>query len=57
MTCSMALRNTNSIGARSKCELGRLEIHPPHTRARLYRRAIAFNRAARRMARRVLQRV
>jgi len=43
--------------ARSKCELGRLEIHPPHTRARLYKRAIAFNRAARRMARRLLQRV
>ncbi len=43
--------------ARNQRELGRLEMHPPHGRARLYKRAIAFNRAARRMARRMLQRV
>jgi CelD/BcsL family acetyltransferase involved in cellulose biosynthesis len=41
--------------ARSKRELGRLEMHPPYTRALFYKRAIEFNRAARRMARRVLK--
>ena len=41
--------------ARTKRELGRLEMHPPHTRARFYKRAIEFNRAARQMARRVLK--
>jgi CelD/BcsL family acetyltransferase involved in cellulose biosynthesis len=35
-------------------ELARLELHPPATTARLYKRAIDFNRAARRMARGVL---
>jgi CelD/BcsL family acetyltransferase involved in cellulose biosynthesis len=41
--------------ARAHRELGRLELYPPHARARLYKRAIGFNRAARRMARRVLK--
>jgi CelD/BcsL family acetyltransferase involved in cellulose biosynthesis len=41
--------------ARSQYELGRLELYPPHRRVRLYRRAIDLNRAARRMARRVLK--
>jgi CelD/BcsL family acetyltransferase involved in cellulose biosynthesis len=35
-------------------DLGRLELYPPHARARIYRQAIGLNRAARRMARRVL---
>jgi CelD/BcsL family acetyltransferase involved in cellulose biosynthesis len=35
-------------------DLGRLELYPPHARGRIYRRAIDFNRAARRMAKRVL---
>jgi CelD/BcsL family acetyltransferase involved in cellulose biosynthesis len=35
-------------------ELGRLELYPPHARGRISRHAIAFNRAARRMAKRVL---
>ena len=35
-------------------ELGRLELYPPHTPGRIYRHAIAFNRAARQMAKRVL---
>jgi CelD/BcsL family acetyltransferase involved in cellulose biosynthesis len=35
-------------------DLGRLELYPPHTRGHIYRHAIHFNRAARRMARRVL---
>jgi CelD/BcsL family acetyltransferase involved in cellulose biosynthesis len=35
-------------------ELGRLEIHPPHASGRIYRHAMAFNRAARQMAKRVL---
>lgn len=37
-------------------ELGRLEVYPPFTRGLIYRRAIDLNRAARRMARRVLTR-
>lgn len=40
--------------ARQTRELGRLELHPPHARARIYRQVIDLNRAARRMARRVL---
>jgi CelD/BcsL family acetyltransferase involved in cellulose biosynthesis len=35
-------------------DLGRTEVFPAHTRARLFRHAIHLNRAARRMARRVL---
>jgi len=35
-------------------DLGRLEIYPPHAAASIYRHAIRLNRAARRMARRVL---
>jgi hypothetical protein len=38
-------------------ELARLEVYPPHARARIYRRAIDFNRAARRMARRMLNKI
>jgi CelD/BcsL family acetyltransferase involved in cellulose biosynthesis len=34
--------------------LGRIELYPPGTGARIYRHAIHFNRAARRVARRVL---
>jgi CelD/BcsL family acetyltransferase involved in cellulose biosynthesis len=34
--------------------LSRLEIYPPHTKGRIYRHAIALNRAARQMAKRVL---
>jgi CelD/BcsL family acetyltransferase involved in cellulose biosynthesis len=37
-------------------DLGRIELHPPRTRARIYRHAMGFNRAARRMARQVLAR-
>lgn len=37
-------------------ELGRLEVYPPLTRGLIYRHAIDLNRAARRMARRVLTR-
>jgi CelD/BcsL family acetyltransferase involved in cellulose biosynthesis len=35
-------------------DLGRLELYPPGAGARIYRHAIHFNRAARRVARRVL---
>lgn len=35
-------------------DLARIEIHPPHTTAWIYRHAIGLNRAARQMARRVL---
>jgi CelD/BcsL family acetyltransferase involved in cellulose biosynthesis len=35
-------------------ELGRIEAFPPHVRGALYRRCVGLNRAARRMARRVL---
>jgi CelD/BcsL family acetyltransferase involved in cellulose biosynthesis len=35
-------------------DLGRTEVFPPHAHARLFRHAIYLNRAARRMARRVL---
>jgi CelD/BcsL family acetyltransferase involved in cellulose biosynthesis len=37
-------------------DLARIELHPPQTSAWVYRHAIAFNRAARQMARRVLLR-
>ncbi len=40
--------------ARTARELGRLELYPPGARGGVYRRAVAFNRAARRMAKRVL---
>jgi CelD/BcsL family acetyltransferase involved in cellulose biosynthesis len=40
--------------ATSTRDLGRLELYPPHTRARIYRQVIDLNRAARRMVRRVL---
>jgi CelD/BcsL family acetyltransferase involved in cellulose biosynthesis len=40
--------------ARGVRNLTRLELHPPHGIARIYRRGIQFNRAARRMVRRVL---
>ena len=40
--------------ARRTRELRRLELYPPHARGRLCRRAIEANRAARRVARRVL---
>src|SRR5207302_8050276 len=43
--------------AHSQRELIRLEGYPPHARARIYRRAIDLNRAARRMSRRMLQRI
>jgi CelD/BcsL family acetyltransferase involved in cellulose biosynthesis len=43
--------------AREERELARLEVYPPHARARIYRHAIDFNRAARRMARRMLNKV
>jgi CelD/BcsL family acetyltransferase involved in cellulose biosynthesis len=43
--------------ARDQRELARLEVYPPHARARIYRRAIHFNRAARRMARRMLNKI
>ena len=43
--------------ARAQRELVRLEVHPSHARARIYRCAVDFNRAARRMARRVLNNV
>jgi CelD/BcsL family acetyltransferase involved in cellulose biosynthesis len=36
-------------------DLNRLELYPPHTTGRIYRHAIAFNRAARQMAKRVLK--
>jgi CelD/BcsL family acetyltransferase involved in cellulose biosynthesis len=36
-------------------DLGRTEVFPPHARARLFRHAIHWNRAARKMARRVLR--
>ena len=35
-------------------DLSRLELYPPHARGRIYKRAIDLNRAARRMAKRVL---
>jgi CelD/BcsL family acetyltransferase involved in cellulose biosynthesis len=38
-------------------DLGRIELYPPHTRGRIYKRAIYFNRAARQMVRRVLYKV
>jgi CelD/BcsL family acetyltransferase involved in cellulose biosynthesis len=41
--------------AHDRRELGRLELYPPHRPGRFYKRAIDFNRAARRMARRVLK--
>ena len=40
--------------AHNQRELSRLELHPPDTCARVYRHAIDLNRAARRMARSVL---
>jgi CelD/BcsL family acetyltransferase involved in cellulose biosynthesis len=40
--------------AHEQRDLGRIELYPPHARGRLYKRAIHFNRAARRMVRRVL---
>ncbi len=40
--------------ARKTRGLSRLEIYPPHYRGDIYRRAIGWNRAARRLARRVL---
>ena len=40
--------------ARNQRELARLELYPSDARARVYRHAIDLNRAARRMARRVL---
>jgi len=40
--------------ARATRDLGRMEVFPPQARARLFRHAIHMNRAARRMARRVL---
>jgi CelD/BcsL family acetyltransferase involved in cellulose biosynthesis len=43
--------------ARDQRELARLEVYPPHVRAGIYRRAIDVNRAARRMARRMLNKV
>jgi len=43
--------------ARETRELGRLEAFPSHASARFYKRAIHLNRAARRMASRVLQRI
>jgi CelD/BcsL family acetyltransferase involved in cellulose biosynthesis len=42
--------------ARETRDLTRIELHPPRARAWIYKRAIGFNRAARQMARRVLQR-
>ena len=37
-------------------DLARLELHPPQASAWIYKHAIGFNRAARQMARRVLDR-
>jgi CelD/BcsL family acetyltransferase involved in cellulose biosynthesis len=42
--------------AREVRDLGRIELHPPHTMAWIYKGAIHFNRTARQMARRMLQR-
>jgi CelD/BcsL family acetyltransferase involved in cellulose biosynthesis len=39
-----------------KRALNRIELHPPHARAWAYKQAIGFNRAARQMARRMLDR-
>jgi CelD/BcsL family acetyltransferase involved in cellulose biosynthesis len=36
-------------------ELGRIELYPPHRRGRMFKRAIDFNRAARKVARRMLK--
>jgi CelD/BcsL family acetyltransferase involved in cellulose biosynthesis len=36
-------------------ELGRIELYPPHTRGRIFRHAIDFNRAARKVAGRMLK--
>jgi CelD/BcsL family acetyltransferase involved in cellulose biosynthesis len=41
--------------AREVRELGRIELYPRHARAHVYRHAVNFNRAARKMARRVLK--
>jgi CelD/BcsL family acetyltransferase involved in cellulose biosynthesis len=38
-------------------ELGRIELYPPDVRGHLFNTAVEFNRAARRMARRVLKKV
>jgi CelD/BcsL family acetyltransferase involved in cellulose biosynthesis len=38
-------------------DLGRIELYPPRTRGRIYKRAIYINRAARQMVRRVLYKV
>jgi CelD/BcsL family acetyltransferase involved in cellulose biosynthesis len=40
--------------ARETRELGRLELYPHHSRGRLSRRAVDFNRAVRKMAKRML---
>jgi CelD/BcsL family acetyltransferase involved in cellulose biosynthesis len=42
--------------ARGKRSLGRIELHPPQATAWIYKQAIGFNRAARQVARRVLDR-
>src|SRR5262249_29996182 len=42
---------------RRQRNLARLELFPAHARARVYRHAMGFNRVARRMAHRVLQRL
>ena len=36
-------------------ELGRIELYPRHARGRVYRRAVGLNRAARKMAQRMLR--
>ena len=40
--------------AHERRDLRRIELYPPRTRGRIYKRAIHFNRAARKMVRRVL---
>jgi CelD/BcsL family acetyltransferase involved in cellulose biosynthesis len=40
--------------AHKQRNLGRIELFPPHARGRIYKRAIHFNRSARQMVRRVL---
>jgi CelD/BcsL family acetyltransferase involved in cellulose biosynthesis len=40
--------------ARDQRNLGRIELYPPHACGRVYKRAIHFNRAARRMVKRML---
>jgi CelD/BcsL family acetyltransferase involved in cellulose biosynthesis len=42
--------------ARQTRELVRLELYPHHSRGRLSRRAVDFNRAIRKMAKRMLER-